>query len=63
MGWKQRDPVSQLTSFTLSTEKMEKMNKEEYVVKCCILILDSQKVVKINPESEIKNSQDIEGMY
>ena len=39
-----------LTSFTLSTEKLEKMNKTESAVMCCILILDGQKVVKIYPE-------------
>ena len=52
-----------LTSFTLSIEKQEKHNKAESVVKCCILILDGQKVVKINPELEINHSQDIDGMY
>ena len=45
-----------LTSFTLSTKKLEKMNKAEFVVMCCMLIMDGQKVVKINPESEIKHS-------
>ena len=45
-----------LTSFTLSTEKQKKKNKAESVVKCCILILDGQKVVKINPELEINHS-------
>ena len=45
-----------LTNFTLSTEKQEKKNKAESKVKCCILILDGQKVVKINPELEINNS-------
>ena len=44
-----------LTSFTLSIEKKEKQNKVEYVVKCCILILDGQKLVKINSELEINN--------
>ena len=39
-----------LTSFTLSTEKQEKQNKEESTVKCCIIIMDGQKVVKINSE-------------
>ena len=38
-----------LSSFTLSTEKQEKQNKEKFVVKCCILIMDGQKVVNINP--------------
>ena len=38
-----------LTSFTLSTKKKEKHNKSKFVVKCCILILDGQKVVNINP--------------
>ena len=37
-----------LTRFTLSTEKHEKQNNAEFVVKCCILILDGQKVVKNN---------------
>ena len=45
-----------LTSFTLSIEKHEKKNKVESVVKCCILILDGQKVLNINPELEIKHS-------
>ena len=52
-----------LASFTLSTEKQKNQNKEEFVVKCCILILDGQKLVKINPELEINHSQDIDGMY
>ena len=52
-----------LTSFTLSMEKQKKKNKTESVVKCCILILYGQKVVKINPESEINHSWDIDGMY
>ena len=38
-----------LTRFTLSIEKQEKKNKAESVVKCCILILDGQKVININP--------------
>ena len=45
-----------LTRFTLSIEKQEKQNKAESVVKCCILILDGQKVVNINPELEINPS-------
>ena len=45
-----------LTSFTLSIEKQEKQNKTESVVKCYILILDGQKMVKINPELEINHS-------
>ena len=45
-----------LTRFTLSIEKQEKMNKGESIVKWCILILDCQKVVKINPELEINHS-------
>ena len=35
-GWQQKLPISQLTSFTLSTEKWdkaEKQNKEESTVK------------------------------
>ena len=58
-----RTQFPSLTSFTLSTEKQEKENKEESIVKCCILILDGQKVVKVNLESEIKNYWDIDGMY
>ena len=44
-GWvgKKRTKFPSLTSFTLSTEKVES------IVKCCILILDGEKVVKINP--------------
>ena len=34
-----------LTSFTLSIEKHEKKNKAESDVKCCILIMDGQKMV------------------
>ena len=61
-GWvgNKRTQFPSLTSFTLS---IEKQNKAESAVKCCILILDGQKVVKINPESEIKHSWDIDGMY
>ena len=57
-GWvgNKRTQFPSLTSFTLSPEKQEKHNKVEYVVKCCILILDGQKVVKINPELEINHS-------
>ena len=44
-------------------EKQENQNKEESAVKSCILILDGQKVVKINPKLEINHSQDIDGMY
>ena len=57
-GWvgNKRTKFPSLTSFTLSTEKMEKLNKAESAVKCCILILDAQKVVKINPKSEKKHS-------
>ena len=54
---------SSLTSFTLSIEKQEKQNKAEPAVKCCILILDGQKVVNINQELEINHSQDIDDMY
>ena len=39
-----------LTSFTLSTKKQEKQNKAKLVVKCSILIMDGQKVVKISRE-------------
>ena len=42
-----------LASFTLS---IENNNKVESVVKCYILILDGQKVVKIDPELEINHS-------
>ena len=45
-----------LTSFALSTEKQEKQNKAESAVNCCILIMDGQKVVKINPKLEINHS-------
>ena len=45
-----------LTSFTLFIEKQEKHNKEESDVKSCILIMDGQKVVEINPELEINHS-------
>ena len=56
-GWvgNKRTQFPSLTIFTLPTENQEKKNKEESVVKCCILILDGQKVVKINPESEINH--------
>ena len=48
-GWvgNRRTQFPSLTSFTLSTEKQENQNKAESDVKCCILILDGQKVVKI----------------
>ena len=57
-GWvgNKRTQFPSLTSFTLSTEKQEKQNKEESAVKCCILIMDGQKVVNINPELEINHS-------
>ena len=57
-GWvgNKRTQFPSLTSFTLSIEKQEKQNKPESAVKCCILILDGQKVVKINPELEINHS-------
>ena len=45
-----------LTSFTLSTEKQQKQNKVESAIKCCILIMDGQKVVNINLELEINHS-------
>ena len=50
-------------AFILSIEKQKKHNKEEYVVKSCILILDGQKVVKIKPKLEINHSLNIDGMY
>ena len=59
MGWQQKHQFPSLTSFTLSIEKQEKhkkQNKVEFVVKSCILILNGQKVVKINPELEINHS-------
>ena len=64
-GWvgNKRTQFPSLTSFTLSTEKQEKKNKVESVVKCFILILYGKKVVKINPELEINHSQDMDGMY
>ena len=46
-------------TFILSIEKQEKQkkkNKAESTVKSCILILDGQKVVKINPELGINHS-------
>ena len=57
-GWvgNKRTQFPSLTSFTLSIEKLEKLNKEKFVVKCCILIIYGQKVVKINPKLEINNS-------
>ena len=57
-GWvgNKSTQFSSLTSFTLSKEKQKKQNKIEFVVKCCILILDGQKVVKINPDSELNHS-------
>ena len=57
-GWvgNRRTQFPSLTSFTLSTEKQENKNKAEATVKYCILILDGQKVVKINPELEINHS-------
>ena len=45
-----------LLSFILSIEKQKKQNKAKSVVKCCILILDGQKVVKIKLELEINHS-------
>ena len=53
-------------AFILSIEKQEnqkKQNKAESAIKSCILILDGQKVVKINPDLEINHSWDIDGMY
>ena len=53
--------VDQLLSYP--QKKQEKQNKAESIVKSCILILDGQKVVKVNLELEINHSQDIDGMY
>ena len=39
-----------------------KQNKEESVVKRCLLILDVHKVAEINPKLEIKHSWGIDGM-
>ena len=57
-GWvgNKRTRFRSLTSFTLSTKKQEKQNKAEFAVNYCILILDGQKVVKINSELEINHS-------
>ena len=57
--------VSFLVDYLLPHPKKsrKKQNKVESDVKCCILILDGQKVAKINPELEINHSQDIDGMY
>ena len=57
-GWagNKRTQFPSLTSFTLSIEKQENDNKAESAVKCCILILYGQKVVKINRELEINHS-------
>ena len=52
---KKRTQFPSLTNFTLSIEKQEKQNKANSVVKCCILIMDRQKVVKVNPELQINN--------
>ena len=56
-GWvgNKRTQFPSLANFTLSIEKQEKHNKAKSAVKCCILILDGQKVVKINPELEINH--------
>ena len=65
-GLETKAPSSQFDQLYLihrKVKKEEKAKKEESDVKCCILILDGQKVVKINPELEINNSQDIDGMY
>ena len=64
MGWKQQLLVSQLTSYTLSTEKQDNADKVEESIKYYkvkLPILDGHKVVKINPELEIHISQDIDG--
>ena len=50
VGSKSTQLPSLTSCFTLSIEKQEKQNKVESIVKCCILIMDGQKVVKINPE-------------
>ena len=66
MGWKQKLPVSQLTSFYLihrKAGKAEKAEKAEFVVKSYILIMDGQKVFNIYPKLEINHSQDIDGMF
>ena len=56
--------VDQLLSYPQKNRKnRKKQNKAESAVKSCILILDGQKGVKINPELEINHSQDIDGMY
>ena len=65
-GLETKAPISQLTSFYLihrKAGKAEKAEKAEFVVKSYILIMDGQKVVKINPKLEINLSQDIDGMY
>ena len=64
-GWvgKKRCQFPSWLAFILSTEKLEKLNKEEYVVMWCIIIMDGKNVVKINLELEIKHSWDIDGMY
>ena len=43
-------------AFILSIEKQEKQNKAESAVNPCILIVDGQKVVKINQKLEINHS-------
>ena len=57
-GWvgNKRTQFPSLANFTLSIQKQEKHNKAKSTIKCCILIMDGQKVVKINPELEIKHS-------
>ena len=56
--------VDQLLSYPQKSRKSrKKQNKAESAVKSCILILDGQKMVKINPELEINHFQDIDGMY
>ena len=40
----------------------KKQDKAESAIKHCLLILDVHKVVKINPESEIKHSWGIDDM-
>ena len=53
---------SQFSSW-LAFKKLKKHNKVEYVVMCCILFLDGQEAVNINPYLKIKHSWDIDGMY
>ena len=45
-----------LLAFILSIENQKKKTKVASAVKCYVLIIDGQKVVKINPELEINHS-------